>query len=140
MGGAKELADKVWQIVESKQLDRLPEVIAADCHFKMPGMEFRGIGAVKEMLGAYMTAFPDLKHEVHHHVESADTIALELTVRGTHTGPMHTPQGSIRGTGKKVIWESCDYLRVKDGKIASWHVYHDPMPFLTALGLVHAAH
>jgi predicted ester cyclase len=140
MGEAKQIADRVWQIIESNQLDKLSEVMDADCHFKMPGMEFRGVGALKQALGAYLAAFPDLKHAVLHHVESGDTIALELNVTGTHTGPMVTPQGTIPATGKKVVWESCDYVRLKGGKIASWHVYHDSVPFMTALGLIHAAH
>jgi hypothetical protein len=48
---------------------------------------------------------------------------------------MQTPAGTVPPTGKKVVWESCDYIRVKNGKLASWHVYHDPNRFLTALGL-----
>jgi ketosteroid isomerase-like protein len=140
MGEAKRLTDRVWQIIENNELDKLPEVVGPDCHFKMPGMEFRGVAPLKQALAAYLTAFPDLKHHVNHEIESGDTIAVELTATGTHTGPMQTPQGSVPATGKKVVWESCDYIQVKGGKMVSWHVYHDSMPFLTALGPIHAAH
>ena len=138
MGDAKKLTDKIWQLMESNRLDAIAEVIDADCHFKMPGMEFSRVAAMKQMLTGYLTAFPDLSHRIKHHVESGDAIALELDVTGTHTGPMQTPQGTVAATGKKVVWESCDYVRVKDGKIVSWHVYHDSLPVLAALGLMPA--
>ncbi len=136
MTQAKQLIDRFWQLFESNQLDSLTGLLDADCHFKMPGLEIRGSAALKEMLAAYRVAFPDLRHETKHHVESGDTVAIELLAMGTHTGPMQTPAGTVPATGKTIVWESCDYIRVRNGKIASWHVYHDPMPFMTALGLL----
>jgi len=77
----------------------------------------------------------DLQHHARHHVENNDTIALDLEVSGTHTGPMHTPTATIPPTGRRVVWDSCDYVRVRGGKIVARHVYHDPAPFFAALGL-----
>jgi predicted ester cyclase len=134
MNDSKNVVDRVWKIVEAKQLDRLGEVIDGDCHFKMPGMEVRGVAPLQQLLGAYLAGFPDLRHVEQHAVASGDTVAIELQVSGTHTGPMPTPQGIVPPTGKRVVWESCDYVRVRDGKIVSWHVYHDPTPFYAALG------
>jgi ketosteroid isomerase-like protein len=34
-----------------------------------------------------------------------------------------------------VGWQSADIVRVHDGKITSWHVYHDPMSMLAQLGV-----
>ena len=138
MSEAKKLCDRVWDAIEGGKLDELVELVDADCDFKMPGAAFKGGEALRQMLTAYRTAFPDLHHHVRSFVESGDTIALELEVSGTHTGPMQTPQGTFPATGKKVIWDSCDYIRVRGGKIASWHVYHDTVPFLTALGVIPA--
>jgi ketosteroid isomerase-like protein len=138
MTEAKRLTDRVWTLVEAGRLDELSELIDADCDFKMPGMALRGRAALVEVLRAYRAAFPDLRHRVLHHVEAEGTIALELIVEGTHTGPMMTPQGAVPATGRQVVWESCDYIRVKGGRVASWHVYHDTVPFLTALGVLPA--
>src|SRR5205823_4547390 len=102
MGNAKKLIDSVWEIVESGALEKLPLVIDADCDFKMPGMAFKGIDPLRQLLAGYLAAFPDLRHHVRHAVESEDTIALELEVSGTHTGPMQTPHGAVAATGKKV--------------------------------------
>ena len=135
MTDAKQVVDQIWHIIESKQLDRLTEVVDRDCHFKMPGFEFRGADALRQMLEGYLTAFPDLRHTEQSFVASGDTVAIELHATGTHTGPMQTPRGTIPATGKRVLWDSCDYVRVRGGKIVSWHVYHDPTPVFAALGL-----
>jgi steroid delta-isomerase-like uncharacterized protein len=136
MTQAKSIVDRLWQLFESDKIDELSALLAPDCHFKMPGMDLAGRAPMLQMLRGYRTAFPDLHHSVKHAVEAGDTIALELEVSGTHLGPMQTPQGSVPATGKKVVWESCDYVRVANGVIKSWHVYHDSVPFLTALGLM----
>lgn len=136
MGNAKKTCDRIWEIIESGKLDLLTEVVDSDCDFKMPGMAFKGVEALRQMLSAYLAAFPDLRHHVRDSVESGDTVALELQVTGTQTGPMQTPQGVVPASGKKVIWDSCDYVRLRNGRVVSWHVYHDTVPFLTALGLL----
>lgn len=134
----KQLTDRFWQTFEKDRLEDLASLVDADCHVKMPGIEFRGIEPLLDLLRGYRAAFPDLRHEVKSYVESGDTIALELVARGTHTGPMQTPKGTIAATGKAVVWDSCDYIRTRNGKVVSWHVYHDTVPMLTALGLVPA--
>lgn len=139
MGAAKAIIDDVWEIIESQKLDRLDDVMATDVEFHMPGMDAKGLDQLKGMLGAYVEAFPDLHHEVLDYVESGDRIALELVVTGNHTGTMRTPNGDVAASGKRVVWESVDYIKLTQGKIASWHVYHDPTPFLTALGLAPGA-
>jgi ketosteroid isomerase-like protein len=135
MKSAKQIVEQFWAHFESGNFAALTDSIDADCHFRMPGMEVRDRNALLGMLTAYHTAFPDMRHRALHSVESGDTVAIELTVEGTHTGPMQTPQGTIPATGRKVTWESCDYVRIRDGKIFSWHVYHDPTPFFAALGV-----
>lgn len=140
MSETKKVVERMWSAMEKNRLDEIDELLAPDCHFKMPGFELRGGAAeLKPMLSAYITAFPDLKHEVKHVVESNGTIAIELNVTGTHVGPMQTPEGTIPATGKKILWESCDYVRVVNGKVVSWHAYYDNTPFLTALGLMRPA-
>jgi ketosteroid isomerase-like protein len=135
MSDAKKTVEQFWARFESGNVAECAELIDADCHFKMPGMEMRDRNAILGMLTAYRTAFPDLRHQVTHAIESGDAVALELTVQGTHTGPMQTPAGTIPATGRKVTWDSCDYIRVRNGKVFSWHVYHDPSAFFAALGL-----
>jgi len=135
MAELTNLIERMWTAVEAGRLDDVEALLDPDCHFKMPGVELRGAGGLRQLLAAYHTAFPDLRHRVVHQVEAGDTIALELEVTGTHTGPMTTPHGSVPATGTRVVWESCDYVRARNGRIVSWHVYHDPTAFYAALGI-----
>jgi ketosteroid isomerase-like protein len=133
---AKEITDRVWETIEADDFDGFVELLHPD------GIEFRGVGAditdhaeLRGFMEAYKEGFPDLRHEVLDYVESGDTIALELHVRGTHTGTLRGPQGEIPATGRSVLWESADYVKVRDGKVTSWHVYNDQLAFLVQMGL-----
>ena len=139
MADAKNITHRIWDLMESNQIDRFDELVSEDVHFKMPGLEMNGLGAFKDLIRAYLAAFPDLKHRAIAEVAAGDAVAREIRVTGTHTGTMVTPQGNIPATGREVVWESCDYVRVRGGKIVSWHVYHDSVPFLTAMGLMPTA-
>lgn len=139
MGQAKELVDRAWQAIEAHTLDKLSELYAPDVEITHPGgIRLRGPEQLRPFLEAYLAAFPDLRHESVDWVESGDAIAVELRTTGTHSGPLHTPDGTIPPTGKHFLWESVDFIKVEGGKITSWHTYLDQVPFLTQLGLLPA--
>ncbi|HEX5502204.1 MAG TPA: ester cyclase [Thermomicrobiales bacterium] len=135
MGQAKAVVDRLWAALEAQRLEELGAICSPDIAVTMPGgVRLRGVAALGQVLGAYLAAFPDLRHEVVDVVEAGDKIALELRVTGTHTGTLQTPNGPIPATGKPVAWESVDLVTVAGGKIASWHAYYDQLAFLAQLG------
>ncbi|HKG27378.1 MAG TPA: ester cyclase, partial [Thermomicrobiales bacterium] len=81
-------------------------------------------------------AFPNIRHQFLDSIESGDKVAVELEVTGTHIGTFRTPQGDVPATGRSVVWDSTDFVTLRDGKIASWHTYFDQMAFLAQLGLL----
>jgi predicted ester cyclase len=123
--------------MESHDLDGVAAAVDSGVEFRM-GAEaaMSGAAAFLPFLEGYLAAFPDLRHEVLDYVESDDTVALELIVRGTHRGPLRTPQGELPPAGREIVWESTDYVKVRDGRISSWHVYTDGIASLTQLGLM----
>jgi steroid delta-isomerase-like uncharacterized protein len=127
-----------WRAFESGDLDAAADFYADDGVMVQAGMPpITGRDAVRGVLAAWRKAFPDVRHEVVDVVEAGDTVAVELRVRGTHTGPMAMPTGQeIPATGRVFTWESVDWIKVRDGKVAAWRVYHDNVPFLTNLGLL----
>lgn len=134
---AKEITDQAWARMEAGDIDGFMELFHHD------GFEFRGLGLditepadLRGFIEGYIEAFPDLHHEVVDYVEAEGTCALELHVRGTHTGTMRSPQGDIPATGRPVLWVSCDYMKVRDGRITSWHAYTDSMAMMVQLGLM----
>lgn len=96
MGSARDVVDRVWDAMESGDVERLSGLIADDVEYAMAGQHARGLHEFMPFVTDYMTAFPDLRHEVLDAVEVGDTIALELHVTGTHTGPLQTPKGEIQ--------------------------------------------
>ena len=138
MGQAKDVVDRVWAAMEAGELEALEPLLDPNIEFRMGPEGGVGWGFFRPFLSGYLRAFPDLRHEELDRVEVGDKIALELLVRGTHTGPLQTPQGEIPPTGREVVWESVDYVKLRDGRIASWHVYTDSLAFMTQLGLMEA--
>lgn len=138
MGQAKDVVDEVWAALESHDLDGVEKLLDPSVSFRMGAESGRGTAKFVSLLRDYLTAFPDLRHEELDHAESGDSVALELVVKGTHTGPLQTPEGQLAPTGLEVVWETVDFMKVRDGRVASWHVYTDNLAFLVQLGLVPA--
>jgi len=136
MGQAKEVIDRAWKIMEDQQWDRIGEVMSPRVEFVMPGQVLRGIEEFRGMCNGWWAAFPDLRHEILDDVESADTYVCELAMVGTHTGTMRSPNGDIPATGRKIRMPSADYIKLKDGKIVSWHAYPDMLGMLGQLGVM----
>jgi predicted ester cyclase len=134
MGKLTEIMDEAWKITEAQEWDRLGEVMHPTTEFVMPGASLRGPEEFKALCQSWWSAFPDLKHTVMAEIETGDTYACELRMKGTHTGTMRTPGGDIPATGKRIDMGSADYVRFKDGKIASWHAYPDMMGLMAQLG------
>ena len=137
MGQAREIIDRWFAWFEAGDFGQLGTVTQPDAAITMPGgMRFRGPDELRPLLEAFHEAFPDLRHEIVDVVESGDKIAVELRIEGTHTGTLHTPQGDVAPTGRSVVWESVDFVTLRDGKVATWHTYFDQMAFLAQLGLL----
>jgi predicted ester cyclase len=83
-------------------------------------------------------AFPDARHEFTSIVEAGEDVALEAIWTGTHTGPLATPMGEIPPTTSRVEVPMLIVAKVRDGLIASTHIYYDQVGMLSALGLMPA--
>jgi ketosteroid isomerase-like protein len=132
-----QIVDTFWKTFGAHRFDELfRDLIAEQCELVMPGMPaLRGHAPIRQMFEAYARAFPDLACTPLHTIESSDTHAGEARYSGTHRGSLTTPQGDLPPTGRSVSWESADVVRIADGKIVSWHIYHDPLELLAQLGV-----
>jgi predicted ester cyclase len=138
MAKHRATVEKLWQALESGNLELLSAVVTPDCEFRMPGGVFRGVQELWGMRQGWWSAFPDLRHEILTSVEDEGSLSCELHVTGTHSGPLQSPKGTVPASGKKVLFESCDYLRFRDGKVSVWHAYTDMLSFQVQLGLIPA--
>jgi steroid delta-isomerase-like uncharacterized protein len=83
----------------------------------------------------WATAFPDSKATFHHELASADTVVFEVTWRGTHKGPLQTPNGSIAATGNRIEVRACMAIEVADDKAKVQRHYFDMATILQQIGV-----
>ncbi len=94
-----------------------------------------GIDNVLDVWKGWAKAFPDSKATFHDAFASGDTVVVELTWKGTHTGPLATPSGEVAPTGKSINLRAVQIQEVKDGKVASTRQYFDMATLMSQLGL-----
>ena len=94
-----------------------------------------GIDDVLEIWKGWAKAFPDSRATFHDAFASGDTVVVELSWKGTHTGPLSTPAGEIAPTGKSIDLRAVQVQKVKDGKVASTRQYFDMATMMSQLGL-----
>src|SRR5439155_25479150 len=101
------------------------------------GQTFHGREGFRQFMAGFKQAFPDLAVTVTNQVASEDQVVNEFRWRGTHTGPLMSPQGEIPPTGKPVEGAVvCEVLGIRNGKVASLRNYQDVSTWLRQLGLV----
>jgi len=88
-------------------------------------VNYSGRKGYREFLNNWTTAMPDCKAEIVNVIGGEEWTVVEFIGRGTHTGPLVGPQGTMPATQKKLDLKCCELLRIKDGQIAEAHLYFD---------------
>jgi predicted ester cyclase len=133
----RQVMERWFEAVDSKQTDRLAGVETADIEMRTPMGLNQGTEGHAQMTKMFAAAFPNFKHTLGRCVESGDLIACEGKFTGDNTGPMSMPGGqTIPATNKHVEFEWSGMAQIKNGKVASANVYFDNMGFMQQLGLV----
>lgn len=99
------------------------------------GTEFRG-SDISMVASGMADAFPDIHRELFDIYAMDDAVVVELAIRGTHKGPLFTPEGTVPATGKAIDVPCCDVFRMRDGKVASFHCYNAASIMMQQLDLV----
>jgi predicted ester cyclase len=133
----RQVVERWFEIVDGKQFDKFGEIETADLEMTVPMGPVKGTEGHVQLSRGFAAAFPNYKHTLTSCVESGEAIACEGTFAGDHTGPMAMPNGqSLPATGKHVEFGWAGMARVKNGKVASVHVYFDNLSFMTQLGVI----
>jgi steroid delta-isomerase-like uncharacterized protein len=97
--------------------------------------KLRGVADVLAAWKGWAATFPDSKATFDAAYVSGNTVILEVTWRGTHTGALRTPGGDIPATGKKIELRACQVIDMADGKARSIRQYFDMATMMTQLGV-----
>ena len=133
MGQARDLVEQFYDRFGAGDLDGAVALTRAGCaHTGPAGLqnndEWRAFGET------FRTALPDAHMEIVSAVEEGDTIAIQGRFKGTHSGPLASPQGEIPASGNAIDMPFADFFRVQDGKLAEHAVYWDQVTMLAQLG------
>jgi steroid delta-isomerase-like uncharacterized protein len=80
-------------------------------------------------------AMPDSKATFENQFVMDNTVVLELTWRGTHTGPLPTPRGEIAPTGKRFEIRACQVIEVSGERAKTIRQYFDMAGLFRQLGV-----
>jgi steroid delta-isomerase-like uncharacterized protein len=96
------------------------------------GREAHGSDEIVGLMKGWAEAMPDAKATVTSAIASGDRATLEVTWRGTMTGPF----GEFPATGKKQKTPAAICVTVEGDKIKEGHQYFDSMALFKQLGLM----
>jgi steroid delta-isomerase-like uncharacterized protein len=139
MGELERLVHEQFARLDAGDVDAFAEHLDENCEFAAPGFGGPGRDPAIAWMRPFLDAFPDIGHRVLTTVEAGDAVALELEITGTHTAPLAGPGGELSPTGREIRLRVANIWRVRDGRIASYHVYFDQATFMAQLGLVPGA-
>ena len=118
--------------------DKYQELFTSDGVYDEVGTSRRleGLDAIIPALKGWKEAMPDVKGTVTNAVSSGSIVTLEVTWKGTHTGPLQGPSGSVPATGKQQTTRSSWVLDFEGGKVKASRHYFDMLAFMQQLGVL----
>jgi steroid delta-isomerase-like uncharacterized protein len=131
------LARSLYEAFNERDFDKLAERTKPDSTITIVGSgdTFDGPEGARKYNMMWAEAFPDGKITIDNIVAAGDHVVVEFTGRGTHTGTLAGPGGSIPATGRSVTLKLCDVLEISGDKLSSQRTYFDGASLLSQLGL-----
>jgi len=96
----------------------------------------RGVGEIIACFEGWKQAMADVTGTVTNACATGNTVLLEVTWNGTHTGPLQGPSGTIPATGKRQATRSSWVMSFEGGKIRESRHYFDMLSFMQQLGVL----
>ncbi|HEY7529685.1 MAG TPA: ester cyclase [Gemmatimonadota bacterium] len=120
-----------------KNWDAVRDVLHPDCVYDEVATNRRtkGHDDILAVWKGWAAAFPDSRGSFDGTAVGGDAVTMELTWRGTHTGPLRTPDGETAPTGKRIEIRACQVVQVGGDRVSSIRHYFDMATLLRQLGL-----
>ncbi|WP_211338389.1 ester cyclase [Haloterrigena salifodinae] len=129
----KQIARRFPEEVATKgKIDVIDEICAEDVIDHSPLGEMRGREDLKSQLESLRTAFGDFSATVEDIVADGDTVAMRVTLRGTHESEFM----GVEPTGQEFEVGNMVFTRIEDGEIVERWVQPDTLGLMQQLGAV----
>jgi steroid delta-isomerase-like uncharacterized protein len=111
--------------------------LASDSSYDELGTQrkIEGPEKIVELFKAWKAAFPDGAGTVTSVVSGANTVALEVTWKGTHTGPLESADGMIPASGKRQETPAALFFTFEGDKIKESRHYFDSLTLFKQIGV-----
>ncbi len=110
-----------------------PDVVYAETG---TGRRIEGIDPCLDLWAGWRTAMSDVTGTVGRFMGDGSTVVMEITWRGTHDGPLGTPDGAIPATGNRVTIAATQWQEHRDGRIQAIDHHLDILSLLAQVGAV----
>ncbi|MCW2621653.1 MAG: hypothetical protein JWL64_1255 [Frankiales bacterium] len=140
MTHVEELARRGFEAFNAHDLDAMAGLTHPDAELTVVGSDqvLRGEEGTRQYARMWLDAFPDARVTVDRVLVSGDTAVIEFTGRGTHTGTLNGPGGSIPATGRSLTLPICEIQEFRDDKMVASRSYFDTALILAQLGVLPA--
>jgi steroid delta-isomerase-like uncharacterized protein len=122
------------EVFNAGNLDLIHELFAPNFVDHDPVNPLPGLEGVRQVVGMYRGAFPDLHITVEDWVAEGEKVVTRFRAQGTHKGPLM----GIPPTEKQVTVTGIDMLGFEHGKISEHWGNRDDLGMLQQLGAVPA--
>ncbi len=137
MAEAKDVAAKFVAAFNAHDEGALLSLHAANIKFEAPGgVHLNNTTDATAYALRWIKGFPNGKMTVRHEITSGPWVVQEITMDGTHSGPLEGPMGTVRPTGKHFSGKGVQLLRIENDKIAEARLYFDMVEMMTQLGIM----
>ena len=98
------------------------------------GQRAEGMDEYMQLLEGWQQAIPDGAATIRRTVESGDTVVMELVWKGTQSGDLQTPGGTVPASGRQIEVEATMWSDFEGDKVRQTRHYLDVMTLLQQLG------
>jgi hypothetical protein len=133
----EEVIREVYRTAEVKDTKAFVSLFTDTGYFwdVSAGIKYYG-SDIGRTVDIYAQAFPDMHRELLKFFVKDDenAVIVELTLNGTHKGPLVLPAGSIPPTNNVINAPCCDVFYLENGKVKAFHCYTAGTILLAQIG------
>jgi predicted ester cyclase len=132
---ATEVVERYYAALGARDSGAAAELLASDCRVSVPGATLDGAAAWRDWAQSFIDAFPDITHEHGDLDEDGERVSTSVHIRGTQSGQLVSPRGTLPPTGREVDFVAENELAVTDGRITALDIAFDQLDLMRQLGV-----
>jgi steroid delta-isomerase-like uncharacterized protein len=122
----EKIIRELYRTAEVKDTKAFVSLFTEDGYFwdVSAGVKYYG-DDIGKTVDIYAEAFPDMHRELLEIFVKDDenVVIVELTLNGTHKGPLALPAGKIPASNNVISAPCCDVFYLENGKVKKFHCY-----------------